>query len=117
VAINDKGEVLGNWTSAGQQGGFIYSLGVQRDIGAIPGYRTRFTDINKAGYVTAIGIKPDSYEGTHSFLRAPDGSFTDIGSLPYENPLTDAYALNNKNQITGESGPLLFPDQPVRAFI
>ena len=117
VAINDKGEVLGNWTSAGQQRGFIYYLGKQRDIGVIPGYLTRYTDINKAGYVTAIGAIPDSFDGPHSFLRAPDGSFTDIGFLPFDNPLTNAYALNNKNQITGESGPLLFPEQPVRAFI
>lgn len=116
VAINDKGQVLGNWTSGGQQRGFIYSFGKQRDIGAIPGYLTRYTDINKAGYITAIGSSPDFY-GPHGFLRAPDGSFTDIGFLPFDNPITNAYALNNKNQITGESGPLLFPEQPVRAFI
>lgn len=118
VAINDNGEVLGNWvTAGGQQRGFIYSRGRQRDIGVIPGRLTRYTDINNGGYITAIGAIADSFNGPHSFLRSPAGTFRDIGFLPFDNPLTNAFALNNRNQITGESGPLLFPDQPLRAFI
>jgi probable HAF family extracellular repeat protein len=118
VAINDNGEVLGNWiTKGGQQRGFIYSRGKARDIGVIPGRLTEFTDINNAGYTTAIGTIAGSPEGARSFLRSPKGKFTDIGFLPFENPLTFAFALNNRNQITGQSGPLMFPDQPLRAFI
>ncbi|CAH0136139.1 hypothetical protein SRABI118_00162 [Massilia sp. Bi118] len=120
VAINDKGEVLGNWASrAGQARGFIYYHGRQRDIGIIPGRFSIFTDINNAGYITAYGAIVDSFEGPHGFLRAPNGSYRDIGHLPTDNPLTitTALALNNKNQITGESGPLTFPDQPLRAYI
>lgn len=118
VAINDVGAVRGNWTTTGgQQRGFIYRYGKAHDIGVIPGRLTQYTDINNGGYITAIGRIADSFEGQHSFLRSPDGKFTDIGSLPYDNPITNAYALNNRNQITGESGPLLFPEQPYRAFI
>ena len=118
VAINDKGEVLGNWTTrGGQQRGYIYFRGKQRDIGVIPGRLTSYTDINNAGYITANGTLPNSFEGPHGFLRAPNGKFTDIGFLPAENPFTHAWALNNKNQITGETSPLIFPDQPMRAYI
>jgi probable HAF family extracellular repeat protein len=118
VAINDLGQVLGNWsTSNGQQRGFIYYHGKQRDIGVIPGLLTGYSDINNAGYITAEGTPPDFSTPTRSFLRSPDGHFTDIGHVPSENPLTSARALNNRNQITGESGPLTFPDQPWRAFI
>jgi probable HAF family extracellular repeat protein len=117
VAINDRGQVLGNWsTGNGHGGGFIYYHGKQRDIGVIPGLLTGYSDINNAGYITALGTPPD-FSPTRSFLRSPDGHFTDIGNLPSENPLTSARALNNRNQITGESGPLTFPDQPYRAFI
>lgn len=117
VAINDKGQVLGHWTNAaGQQRGFIYYQGNFRDIGVIPGLRTRYTDINYYGYITAIGSGSDGY-AMRSFLRAPNGTFRNIGALPYDNPITFAYALNNCNQITGASGPLTFPDQPLRAFI
>jgi probable HAF family extracellular repeat protein len=117
-AINDKGEVLGNWvTGAGQSRGFIYYHGKLRDLRPIPGRSTGFTDINNAGYITAVGTIPGSSLGSRSFLRAPDGSFRDIGNLPADNPLTYAQRLNNRNQITGASGPLTFPDQPLRAFV
>jgi probable HAF family extracellular repeat protein len=118
VAINDKGHVLGQWkTSADQQRGFIYAGGKIRDIGIIPGRNTIYTDINNAGFITAYGGLIDSFWGPQGFLRAPDGTFRDIGSLPFENPITLASALNNRNQIAGASGPLVFPDQPWRAII
>lgn len=118
VAINDKGQVLGNWkTRAGQLRGYIYYAGVRRDIGTVPGRNTRFTDINNAGFATALGLVPDSYEEPRSYLRTPNGTLTDIGSLPFTDPITYAYAINNSNKITGASGPLLFPDQPLRAMI
>lgn len=118
VAINNHGKVLGQWANAaGQARGFVYHRATQRDIGMLPGYATRFTDINDHGYISAIGLKLDWSEGTRSFLRAPNGTYRNIGTLPFETPLTDAYALNNSNTITGASGPLMFPEQPVRAII
>jgi probable HAF family extracellular repeat protein len=118
VAINDKGEVLGNWTTAaGQYRGFIYYRGKQRDIGVIPGKLTYYTDINNSGYIIASGVIPNSSSGPLGFLRSPDGTFKDIGTLTSGNQITNARGLNNRNQITGESGPLTFPDQPLRAFI
>jgi probable HAF family extracellular repeat protein len=118
VAISDKGQVLGNWTTAtGQQRGFIYYRGRQRDIGVISGRITAHTDINNAGYVTAIGTSPFLPDGVRGFLRSPCGTYSDIGKLPFDEPtLTTAIALNNRNQITGESGKLSFPDQPLRAY-
>ncbi|MEJ7805535.1 MAG: HAF repeat-containing protein [Telluria sp.] len=117
IAINDKGQVLGHWsTSAGQLRGFIYYAGTRRDIGVIPGRITRYTDINYGGYVTAHGTKPDSFDGPRGYLRAPDGTFRDVGVLPYDEPHTYVFALNGRNQIAGASGPLTFPDQPLRAI-
>jgi probable HAF family extracellular repeat protein len=117
VAINDKGQVLGHWTtSRARQRGFIYHRGTARDIGVNPGWLTTYTDINYSGYITAYGALAGSFDGPHGFLRAPDGTFKDIGSLPFDNPMTNAYALNDSNRITGSSGPLTFPDQPLRAF-
>ena len=117
VAINDRGQVLGQWTTAaGQVRGFIYYAGTRRDIGVIPGRSSRFTDINNAGYITAEGTLPDSYYGPRGFLRAPDGAYTDIGNLSYDDPITLAFALNNRNVIAGASGPLTFPEQPYRAI-
>jgi uncharacterized membrane protein len=118
IAVNNKGKVLGQWTTgANLTRGFIYHAGMQRDIGVRPGYDMFFTDINDHGYMTAVGYKLDSFEGSRSFLRAPNGTYRDIGSLPFDDPLTDAYALNNSNTITGISGPLIFPGMPVRAMM
>jgi hypothetical protein len=122
VAINDKGEVLGNWTTAGgQQRGYIYAYGRQRDIGAVRGKATRFTDINNAGYVTANGDSLSETAATRAYLRNPAGTFRDLGNLTfpeYDAPtLNTALALNNRNQVAGESGPFTFPDQPLRATL
>jgi len=118
AAINDKGEVLGNWTTAsGERRGFIYYRGTRRDIGVIAGQFTTFTDINNAGYITATGAAAEFPSGVRSYLRAPGGTYRDIGNLPFPEPtLTNALALNNRNAIAGESGELTFPDQPLRAF-
>jgi uncharacterized membrane protein len=119
VAINDRGQVLGNrTTTSGPQRGFIYYHGAYRDIGVIPGRLTRFKDINNAGYILALGTSSDPLvPPLLSYLRSPGGTYRNIGTLPFENPVTQAEALNNRNQITGESGPLLLPDPPLRAFL
>jgi len=122
VAINDKGQVLGQWTTnGGQQRGFVYDCARLRDIGVIGGRFTTWRDINNAGYITAFASDTPSNEGISSFLRAPNGALTNIGDLPNDYPdnypITFSASLNNKNQIAGESGPLTFPDQPLRSFI
>jgi probable HAF family extracellular repeat protein len=117
VAINNNGKVLGHWKNrAGEKRGFVYYSGSLHDIGTIPGRDIDYTDINNAGYITAYGALTDTFEGAHAFLRAPDGTFQDIGALPFDNPMTAALALNKQNQIAGFSGPLTFPDQPWRAI-
>jgi uncharacterized membrane protein len=116
VAINDKGQVLVQWTTQGGQGrGYIYHAGTRRDIGTLAGASLRYTDINNAGFITAEGSAPGNW-GPRGYLRSPDGKFTDIGNLVYDDPITLATAINNRNVVTGASGPLTFPDQPWRAI-
>lgn len=119
VAINDRGEVLGHWvTRGGQSRGYIYANGKARDIGVIPGRATRYMDINNAGYILAQGGSLEPFGLTpYSFLRDPRGRFQNLGTLPFADAVTPARALNNRNQVTGQSGPLTFPDQPWRAFL
>jgi uncharacterized membrane protein len=113
--------VLGEWfTATGQRRGFIYHHGTVRDIGGQAGRRTFYTDINDKGFITAYGSSKEPTGGQDGFLRAPDGTFTNIGALPNtesEFSMTYANALNNSNRIAGASGPLTFPDQPLRAIV
>jgi uncharacterized membrane protein len=116
VAINDKGQVLGNWhTADGQYRGVIWYRGTARDIGVVPGsLRTFYSSINNAGYATA---QANWGEATGSFLRAPNGTFRPLGSLAPANPITDALAVNNRNQVTGGSGEFILSEIPFRAFL
>ena len=120
TGINDRGEVIGNWRTAdGSQRGFIYSCGHARDIGAIRGKFTSYTDINNAGYATASGTSPVTGQ-TRGYLRAPNGTFTDLGAIAWEGngePQTVPLAINNRNQITGYSGRFNSPEPGFRAFI
>jgi len=114
VAVNDRGEVLGNWVGAdGRFRGFIYSCGSQRNIGFI-GTGSIYSDLNNAGYAIATSYSNSDPSG---YLRAPNGSVRAIGHLPVEHPITQVFALNNRNQVAGKSGPLEFPEQPYRAVI
>ena len=121
VAINDKGEVLGNWTNAaGQPRGYVYYRGSFRQLNGVGGRPARYVDINNAGYILASSSPPSTDPGgtnPHGYLLAPNGKYQDIGTLPYDNPTTQPEALNNRNQVTGESGTQLSPEIPFYAFI
>ena len=122
VAINDRGEVLGNWrTAGGQWRGFVYSCGRARDIGAIPGRRTIYVDINNAG-TTIVRGQLVEFGDELSYLRTRAGRLTNLGFLgvdayPDDPRVNVARALNNRNQVTGGSGPLTFPEQPYLAYV
>ncbi|WP_306395194.1 HAF repeat-containing protein [Telluria beijingensis] len=116
VAINDKGEVLGNWTGAdGRSQGYLYACGKQRNLGAIYG-NTYYIDINNAGYIVGRANPPGTIYPL-SVLRVPNGSVRDLGSIATEDPTTQAYAINNRNQVAAESGPWGVPEQPFLAVI
>lgn len=126
AAINDRGQVLGHWTTrGGQVRGYIYDKGKLRDIGTIGGRATTWTDINNAGYISVYAADPVLPDGTPggntSYLRAPNGTLTQLPDLPFTDPLypqlTEARALNNKNQVTGGSGPGEPIDFFLRGFI
>ncbi|WP_170976851.1 hypothetical protein [Massilia sp. HP4] len=60
--------------------------------------------INSAGATVATY----QYTGApqRGFLRAPDGSFRDIGTLPFANPFTWPLAINQRGQVVGTSNHL-----------
>lgn len=120
VAINDRGAVLGNWiTSAGERRGYVYYRGSFRPLAGVGGRPTSYVDINNAGYILATTL-PDSEPGApnpRGYLRAPNGTYRDLGTLPYPNPTTQVEALNNRNQVTGESGRFVLPEIPLHAFV
>lgn len=116
AALNNRGQVLGNWNAVGGMArGVIWHKGRARDLGIVPGMlATIHTDINDAGYVTVYARQEEAFS---SYLRAANGSLRALGSLPVDNPITEAVAINNRNQITGGSGEFVFPELQYRAFL
>ncbi|MGX4641949.1 HAF repeat-containing protein [Massilia sp. SYSU DXS3249] len=124
VAINDKGEVLGNVTTttattSGSPRGYVYYRGSFRTIPGPGGRPARLVDINNAGYILAASNATTGPGAGNpgAYLRAPNGKYQELGALPYPNPTTQPEALNNRNQVTGESGTLSSPEIPFYAFI
>ncbi|MFC4930371.1 HAF repeat-containing protein [Massilia sp. GCM10023247] len=120
VAINDKGQVLGNVTTTnGQLRGYVYDRGSFRQLNGVGGRPTSYVDINNAGYILASSGPPPTAPAGNAvpYLRAPNGTYRAIGALPYPNPITQPEALNNRNQVTGESGTFILPEIPFYAFV
>ena len=114
--INDKFQVVGNSDTSSGQRGFIYERGVLRDVDVFAPANTTATGINNAGYV--VGAYRFNDGPPRGYLRAPDGSFRDIGTLPFPNAYTLPEAINKRGQVVGASGPYT-PSSPLvpRAFL
>lgn len=116
VSINDRGEVLGYWRAAdGTWHGVVWHRGGRNELGFVPGTTsTVYVAINNAGYTVARAYKNEDYR---SYLRAPNGNFQDLGSLGTGEFITNATALNNRNQVTGGSSQFSLPEIPFNAFL
>jgi probable HAF family extracellular repeat protein len=114
--INDSFQVVGNSDTNTGRRGFLYEGGVLRDVNVFPPANTTATGNNKAGYI--VGTYQFNDGPPRGYLRAPDGGFRDIGSLPFANAYTLPAAINKRGQIVGSSGPYT-PSSPLvpRAFL
>jgi probable HAF family extracellular repeat protein len=113
--INDSFQVVGTSDVAGGTRGFIYAHGALRDVNVFLPANTTATGINNAGYI--VGAYQLNGAPSRGYLRAPDGSFRDIGTLPYPNPFTLPEAINRHGQIVGGSGPSTPSGLVPRAFL
>jgi probable HAF family extracellular repeat protein len=113
--INDRFQVVSTSDSAAGTRGFIYDHGVLRDVNVFLPATTTATGINNAGYI--VGSYLLNAAPPRGYLRAPDGSFRDIGTLPFHNPYTQPEAINHRGQIVGGSGPHTPPKLAPRAFL
>jgi len=113
--INAKFQVVGTSDFAGGTRGFIYENGVLRDVNVYLPANTTATGNNNAGYI--VGAYQFNGAPPRGYLRAPDGTFRDIGTLPFANPFTLPEAINKRGQIVGGSGPYSLSPLVPRAFL
>ncbi|MGX4641948.1 HAF repeat-containing protein [Massilia sp. SYSU DXS3249] len=103
--INDRFQVVGTSNVASGTRGFLYEGGVPRDVNVFLPATTTATGINNAGYI--VGSYQFNFGAPRGYLRAPDGSFRDLGALPFANPFTLPEAINKRKQVVGGSGPFV----------
>lgn len=120
AAINDQGEVLGNWTTSdGQQRGYVYHRGGFRHLAGVNGRPTTYLDINNAGYILAssnLPATPPDTGAARRYLRAPNGSYRDLGAPAFPDLVLRLNVLNNRNQVAGSAAPAYLPEIPFNVF-
>jgi len=104
-AINDLAQVVGtSRTASGVNRPFLWENGSMVDLGVITGTASPF-DINNAGKVVGAGDNLANNSGRA--LLWDNGDIVNLGILPGHTGSSAAFAINNNDQIVGDSsGPL-----------
>jgi probable HAF family extracellular repeat protein len=99
--INASGHVCGDYsTSSGYTHAFLYSNGIMKDLGTLPGCSESYAEgINDSGQV--VGESHNYNIGyTHAFFFS-NGAMKDLGTLG--SGFSWAYGINNSGQVVGGS--------------
>ncbi len=105
-AINNKGAVVGMSATSGQfnpDHAYLFSNGIMTDLGTLVGdeYVSWANSVNDSGEIVGVSssaLYPNS--GHHAFLFR-NGAMIDLGTLG--GFYSEAWAINNKGQIAGQS--------------
>jgi probable HAF family extracellular repeat protein len=104
--INDSGQVVGVSSIAGETAdhAFLYSGGVMRDLGTLPGFENSFGNgINDSGQVVGDSLEPTpDGDETHAFLYS-NGVMSDLGTLSGDFS-SSGTGINDSGQVVGSSG-------------
>jgi len=102
--MNDRGQVVGNSSLAGDQIGHAFvwdKINGMKDLGTLPGQTFSVaTWVNDEGEIVG---NADFFGGGHSILWK-NGKMIDIGLLPGDCS-SEALVINSKSQIIGNSSP------------
>jgi probable HAF family extracellular repeat protein len=102
TGINDRGEITGGMTLAGDQvvDAFLWDGHQLRDLGSLGGHGSYAEGINNRGEVAGVAELPG--DQTNDAFLWRDGEMIDLGTLGGD-PCSAALALNSKGQVIGAS--------------
>jgi probable HAF family extracellular repeat protein len=101
--INNRGQVVGNSTLAGDAAhhGFVWGHGTLTDLGTLGGNNSEANWINDSGLVVGRADVPGSL--THHGFLWKHGVMTDLGVIGRD-ACSTAYAVNSSGTIVGDAG-------------
>lgn len=111
-AINDKGQVVGQFGSGGYWKAFLYKDGEMTDLGTFGGKISDAADMNRKGQ---IAVNLDAPAGTVVYhpLLYYKGTVTNLGTLG--GVWAEAYGMNNSGEVVGIS--LISGNSEAHAFL
>lgn len=97
-AINDRGVVVGaSANAAGLVRAFIHERGRMRELGTLGGPHSQAFDVNDRGVV--VGSAGNASGGVQAFVH--DGVMRALFRMPRPQDVSEAHAINNRNQVVG----------------
>ncbi len=97
-AINDRGVVVGSSVNAaGMVRGFVHERGRMRELGTLGGPHSQAFDVNERGVV--VGSAGNDSNGVQAFIH--DGVMRALFPMPRPQDVSEAHAINNRNQVVG----------------
>lgn len=112
-AINDRGQIVASTVGSGPSLALLWDSGVWNQIGTFGQQASAAQDINDRGQIA--GAYGGAEEDGRGFVWT-DGRMRDLGTLPGAT-FSPAWAINNRGQITGNSGYTLTGTHEIHAFL
>lgn len=114
-AINARGQVVGFAQDTSGYRAFLWDQGKMTSLGTLAGANSHAYGINDTGHVAGWSTVSGSSAPIHAFFW--DGTMHDLGTLDNGKQSSQAYGINNHDEIIGYSGLTVYGGTATHPFL